>query len=427
MGRNQSLLKGNPLVTRQHRLTRSDQTVSVAYRRWYMGDLIAAWLALAGCASELAESFEEERLDIVRLQTAGSGSLHVFPDTGNTADVHHIMRQSTLFEQVLKLRCIDGVCDGLRQLGANLWAVTITDSLDQQITQRPALELNLSKHVEYLTSKGLAGLLQLLQQGVVDVALTRLLGYQVPEMADFCLPDTVNAAEALLNPVGVPGQVIVHHQVGTLKVDSLSGGVCSNQHLYHWIMFEGRLRLSALLATHAAVDDHRSILATKQGCDTGFEIAQRIAVLSENDELLMWGASGRRNGGSLSGRFPGRGCRREYLTKEAGKFKPLPVLAAAAYGKRQCLQTAKGDDFGLQLANGSSSSCLVEDFLLGSFHLIIGRLIKVLNVILIEGGACGGNGLSLCPALQNLQLPQPLLKALAAPVKGLVDRFGRGC
>jgi hypothetical protein len=70
---------------------------------------------------------------------------------------------------------------------------------------------------------------------------------------------------------------------------------------------------------------------------------------------------------------------------------------------------------------------LVEDFLLGSFHLIIGRLIKVLNVILIEGGACGGNGLSLCPALQNLQLPQPLLKALAAPVKGLVDRFGRGC
>jgi hypothetical protein len=70
---------------------------------------------------------------------------------------------------------------------------------------------------------------------------------------------------------------------------------------------------------------------------------------------------------------------------------------------------------------------LVEDFFLGNLHLIIGSLLKVLNIIIIKGGTCGGNGLSLCAALQDLKFPQPLLKALTAPAKRLVDRLRRRC
>ena len=95
-----------------------------------MGDLIAARLALAGRASELAKSFEEERLNIVRLQTAGFRPFHVLAHAGDTAHVHHVVGQSPLFEQVLELRCVDGVGDGFRQLGANLGAFTVTDGLN---------------------------------------------------------------------------------------------------------------------------------------------------------------------------------------------------------------------------------------------------------------------------------------------------------
>lgn len=36
--RDQRFLKGDALITRQHRLTGSDQTIAIAYRRWDMGD-----------------------------------------------------------------------------------------------------------------------------------------------------------------------------------------------------------------------------------------------------------------------------------------------------------------------------------------------------------------------------------------------------
>ena len=106
-----------------------------------------------------------------------------------------------------------------------------------------ALELELAEHVEDLAAEGLAGLLQLLQQRAVDVALAGLLGHQVPQVADLGLADAVDAAEALLEAVGVPGQVVVDHQVGALEVDALAGGVGGQQHLHLGVVLEGLLRL----------------------------------------------------------------------------------------------------------------------------------------------------------------------------------------
>ena len=100
-----------------------------------------------------------------------------------------------------------------------------------------------------------AGLRQLFEQPAIDVAFARLLGDQIPEMADFRLADAVNASEALLEPVRVPGQVVIHHQVGALEIDAFAGGVGRQQDLHFGIVPEGFLRLHALLAAHAAVDD----------------------------------------------------------------------------------------------------------------------------------------------------------------------------
>ena len=183
-------------------------------------------------AAEALEGLEEERLDVVRLEPAGLGALHVFADAVNAAGVHGVVRQGALFEQVLQLRPVEGVLDDRGQARAHLGLIAVADGLDQQLAQRPALELQLAEHVEDLAAERLAGLLQLLEQLAVDVAFAGLLGDQVPEMADLGLADAVDAAEPLLEAVRVPGQVVVHHQVGALEVDAFAGGVGRQQHLH---------------------------------------------------------------------------------------------------------------------------------------------------------------------------------------------------
>ena len=152
----------------------------------------------------------------------------------------------------------------MREAGAHLGLVAVADGLDQQVAQRPALELELAEHVEDLAAERLARLLELLQQRAIDVALAGLLGHQVPEVADLGLADAVDAAEALLEAVRVPRQVVVHHQVGALEVDAFAGGVGGEQHLHLGVVPERLLRLQPLLAAHAAVDHDHRLLAAEQ-------------------------------------------------------------------------------------------------------------------------------------------------------------------
>ena len=55
--------------------------------------------------------------------------------------VHDIVRQSALFEEVLELARIEGVFNRGREAGANLGPVAVADGVNQEIPQRPAVEL----------------------------------------------------------------------------------------------------------------------------------------------------------------------------------------------------------------------------------------------------------------------------------------------
>ena len=196
--RHQRLFEGDALVARQHRFADADQTITVAHRSRNVGDLVAARLALLGRSAQAAEGFEEKRLDVVRLQAAGLGTLHIFADAVDAARVHGVMGKGMFFEQVLKLAAVERVIQHRRQAGTHLGLIAVADRLDQQVTQRFALELELAEHVEHLAAEGLAGLLQLLQQLAIDVAFAGLFGHQVPQVAHFGLTDAVDAAETLL-------------------------------------------------------------------------------------------------------------------------------------------------------------------------------------------------------------------------------------
>ncbi len=59
-------------------------------------------------------------------------------------------------------------------------------------------------------------------------------------MTHLRLADPVYATEALLQPVRVPWQVVVDHQVGAaLQIDALSSGIVCNEDAHVWIIVEG--------------------------------------------------------------------------------------------------------------------------------------------------------------------------------------------
>ena len=96
------------------------------------------------------------------------------------------------------LAAVERVLQGRRQARAHLRLVAVADGLNQEVTQGTSLELELAEHVEHLASERLTGLLQLVQQLAIDIALARLFRDQIPQVAHLRLANTVDATKTLL-------------------------------------------------------------------------------------------------------------------------------------------------------------------------------------------------------------------------------------
>ena len=105
-------------------------------------------------------------------------------------------------------------------------------------------------------------------------------------MADLRLTDSMNPAESLLDTIGIPGQVIVHHQVRTLQIDSFAGRISRKQYLNFRIVPKTLLRIHAVFAAHTPMDHNDSTGPTQKGRDFPLKIIQSIAVLCEDNQLL---------------------------------------------------------------------------------------------------------------------------------------------
>ena len=147
----------------------------------------------------------------------------------------------------------------------NLRLFPVADGLDQELAEGPPLEVELAEHIEHLPAQGLPSLLQLVEELAIDVALPGFIRDQVPEVTHFGLADAVNPAEPLLQSVGVPGQIVVDHQVGALQVDAFAGRIRGEQHLHVRVVAEGLLGLESIFAAHAAVNQNNRLLASQQG------------------------------------------------------------------------------------------------------------------------------------------------------------------
>jgi hypothetical protein len=112
-----------------------------------------------------------------------------------------------------------------------------------------------------------------------------LSGNQIPQMADLALADAMDAAKALFHAVGVPGQVVIDHEVGVLQVDALARRVGGQQAPAHRGCCEtlpAFLRRSSRLVPPWMVTTAASLPSVSR---MRSQVVQRVAVLGEDDDL----------------------------------------------------------------------------------------------------------------------------------------------
>jgi hypothetical protein len=75
-------------------------------------------------------------------------------------------------------------------------------------------------------------------------------------VAHLGLADPVDPAEALLESIGVPRQVVVDNEMGHLKVHTFTGSIGGNQDHAVLVLGEHLLDAPPFVSAHTAVDDY---------------------------------------------------------------------------------------------------------------------------------------------------------------------------
>ena len=104
-------------------------------------------------------------------------------------------------------------------------------------------------------------------------------------MADLGLPDPVDASEALLDPVGVPGEVVVDHEVCALQVEPFPRRVGRYENSGLGILGEPLLGDPPLLAGVSAVDRYHDLRTAEISDDPIDQVVEGVPVLREDDDL----------------------------------------------------------------------------------------------------------------------------------------------
>ena len=155
-------------------------------------------------------------------------------------------------------------------------------------------------------------------------------------MAHLLLADPVDASKALLQSVGVPGQVVVHHQVCPLQVHALPGCIVGQQHHHLRVVHEGMHDLAASIAGHTAVDLHHRLRPSQTVADLGGQIHQGVLELGEQHQLA-----------------PGTiGLLHQRVIEDPVQLLPLGISALVHDLAAQLLQLLEGLDLELQLGQG---------------------------------------------------------------------------
>src|SRR5581483_2602424 len=157
----------------------------------------------------------------------------------------------------------------------------VVGRLAKHLLEVEVVELEqLSDHVEDPVAERLLDVGELLEEALEDLPLDRVRRGEVEDVDVSLLADAMDAPHPLFEPVRVPRQVVVDHQVAELEVDPLACGLGGDADL--GFALELDLPLAALLRAHAAVDLRRRVAPLVQLLE---QVIERVLVLREDQEL----------------------------------------------------------------------------------------------------------------------------------------------
>ena len=183
----------------------ADLAVAFAQDARDVGDLPAAFLPPLQPTAEMLEGFGEEALDMARLESLRLGAFHFEAEFLDPGLGHGVVGQRTALEKIQEMLLVDRAVDPLEEPRLDILALSVLDGLEQEVLQRRPLE-QLAEHIVDAPAERFARGLQLLQEPCVHLAFAGIGGNQIPQVADLGLPDAVDAPEALLDLVRVPGR-----------------------------------------------------------------------------------------------------------------------------------------------------------------------------------------------------------------------------
>src|SRR3989339_50713 len=104
-------------------------------------------------------------------------------------------------------------------------------------------------------------------------------------MTDFGLSNTVYSAKTLFNPVWVPWQVIVNHQMCALQIYAFTSRVSSGQNINIFIVCELFLSQLSFFSAYAAMDNDNSFILTNKTSDFISKILEGVFMLRKYNEF----------------------------------------------------------------------------------------------------------------------------------------------
>src|SRR5262245_52135214 len=102
-------------------------------------------------------------------------------------------------------------------------------------------------------------------------------------MAHFSLANSVNASETLLNAIGVPGEVVVDHEMRPLQVNAFACCVGGQEYLHLGVVPERLLSIHSLFPAHPPVYDNHRLSFAQKGGNSDLKVVKCVTVLSEEN------------------------------------------------------------------------------------------------------------------------------------------------
>ena len=190
----------------------------------------------------------------MRLQLTSLGAVHLVPNLAHTGTVQGFVNKIAVFNQAAQMFNVEFRVNYLVELCFDFGLVALANGFNQQFAERAVLE-HLAKDIKDSTAQGFALLRELLQKAMEDVSLARFNRDKIPQMTALGLADAVDSTEALLDAIGVPREVVIHHEMrATLKIDAFAGGIGGDQNQDFGVLLEGFLYLTPAFAGRLTMD-----------------------------------------------------------------------------------------------------------------------------------------------------------------------------